>query len=292
MSKRNYERMSIEDFGAHLLVTGDLDPIYLALRKAFCHPAKGNPTALARWLVAYWCFYHAGVASYLSQLEGKEFWDEMGKAAANDSPAPTGDRWPRGSERRHFRGQAAIGAVQKLRSDFKKPEHVVSVLIGGENEQTFSGITTRAKMLPLFGPWISFKIADMIDRVLALPVTGFDQAAIFMFKDPTVAALRLWALKAGLPESAKPKDEAKAIQQVVDYLIDCFKDSLAPPLKDRPVGLQEVETILCKWKSHMNGHYPLFNDIDDINEGVEPWIKVSTTAELFAKSMPRLGHST
>lgn len=276
--------MDIEHFGAHLLTTGDLDPIYNAL--VAMRQDGWNEAALKRWLVAYWCFYHAGVASYLSQHEGKEFWDHMAMAAVNNSPSPCGDRWPRGSERRHFRGQAAINAVQELRNDFKKPEHVVSVLVGGMHEQTFRGITTRAKMLPLFGPWISFKIADMVDRVLGIPVTGFDQAAIFMFADPTKAALRLWALKAGFAESVKPKDEGKAIQQVVDYLIDYFKEFKAPPLGDRPVGLQEVETVLCKWKSHMNGHYPLYNDIDEINEGVEPWLKYSKTADLFARCMP------
>ncbi len=285
MAGRSYERMDIEHFGAHLLRTGDLDPIYVALTNmedsgCWCD------AALKRWLVAYWCFYHAGVACYLSELEGKAFWDAMMTAAHNVELAPNEGRWPRGSERRHFRGQAAMKAVDNLRNSFKKPEHIISVLVGEEGDRSFSSITTRAKKLPLFGPWIAFKIADMVDRVLGLPVAGFDQAAIFMFADPTKAALRLWALKAGLPENARPKDEGKAIQQVVDYLTEYFSAFQAPPRGDRPVGLQEVETVLCKWKSHMNGHYPLYNDIDEINEGLHSWRTTNSTADLFVRCMP------
>src|SRR5687768_1451112 len=239
--------------------------------------------SMMRWLVAYWCFYHAGVACHLSELEGKAFWQGMLVAANNTIPAPTGGRWPRGSERRHFRGEAAIKAVRKLQADYAKPEHVVGVLIGEEGDRSFSSITNRAKQLPLFGPWIAFKIADMVDRVLGFQVAGFDQAAVFMFADPTKAALRLWALKAGLPETARPKDPDKAIQQVVEYLTEHFQDFQAPPRGDRPVGLQEVETVLCKWKSHMNGHYPLYNDIHEIHEGVKPWRTINSTADLFAR---------
>jgi hypothetical protein len=83
-----------------------------------------------------------------------------------------------------------------------------------------------------------------------------------------------------------PKDKDKAIQQVVDYLIEYFAKNTAPPLHDRPVGLQEVETILCKWKSHQNGHYPLNNDIDEIRAGVKSWIPISDTAQQFRRDMP------
>ena len=55
---------------------------------------------------------------------------------------------------------------------------------------------------------------------------------------------------------------------------------------ERPVGLQEVETILCKWKSHMNGHYPLNNDIMEIRHGLKDWLPVSALARAFYDAMP------
>jgi hypothetical protein len=289
MAGRKYDRLAIEHFGAHLLATGDLDPIYIALVKLFRHPAGSMP-ALKRWLVAYWCFYHAGQASYISEAEGEEFWARMRACTKNEELSPIGQRWQRGHERRHFRGEAASKAIRTMMGKYlRSPEQLVDDITDGSLPEgyslSFKEVTERAQRLPLFGPWISFKVADMVDRVLGIPVdfTGDD---VFMFKDPTEAAFRLWRLKAGLNESAMPKEPAKAISQVVSYLTDYFENHKAPPLYDRPVGLQEVETILCKWKSHQNGHYPLNNDIDEIRAGCTPWKGVSDTAQQFMAAMP------
>ena len=82
----------------------------------------------------------------------------------------------------------------------------------------------------------------------------------------------------------KPRNEDTAVRDVVLYLAKVFKWAKAPPSEDRGIELQEIETILCKWKSHMNGHYPLWNDIDEINEGLHGW---GETADKFWLAMPR-----
>jgi hypothetical protein len=283
---RNYPRLSIYDFGQQLLESGDLDPVYIGLDKA-----ELEPDHLARWLIAYWCLYHVGAASWLSELSGRDFWAGLMNAAANDAPAPTSGRWPRGSERRHFRGAAATKAASLLERQFgDRPEQIVSYLVDGIDPGgdglPFAEVAARARGLPLFGPWISFKIADMLDR-LGLAEIDFDQASVFMFADPVKAALIFWRQKMGLPETAKPRDQTLVINEVVAHLTEHFKAHTAPPLHDRPVGLQEIETILCKWKSHLNGHYPLFNDINEIQHGLLEWTPHSTTAKALAHSMPQ-----
>lgn len=305
---RNYERLKIEEFGRHLITTHDLDPIYNAL--VSCH--QGGPgwvpfhhggnaydtDQVYRWLIAYWCFYHAGVASFMSEHQGSEFWNWMMVAAENKKAPPCGiDRWPRGHERRHFRAKNAIDSISRLRNRYKKrPEEMVEILIqktvdirGGEPcvELTFEEVTRRAQAHNGFGPWIGFKIADMVDRVLGVRVE-FDQAHVFMFKDPEKAAMMLWAETEGqkYPANAKFKREV-ILEGVTRYLTDEFKDLKAPPLDDRPINIQEVETVLCKWKSHMNGHYPLYNDIREINEGLKPWVDISSAAKIFHGQMPK-----
>jgi hypothetical protein len=281
---RNYPKLEIEEFGCHLLKTNDLDPIYVALRSA---QQKGDYDyeQVARWLVAYWCFYHAGVASFISYKEGDEFWRWLRIAAENVEPAPNGGRWPRGHERRHFRAKIAIQAVDALSNRWEYPEEMVHYLSSGPAPIPFHEISRRAREHYSFGPWIGFKIADMIERVLGFPIS-FQQAQIFMFEDPEKAAMMLWEKREGYkyPAGTKPKREV-VLTQVADYLLGVFKDIKAPPTYDRPINIQEVETILCKWKSHMNGHYPLFNDIDEINKGLESWTDQSS--KLFAKHMPK-----
>jgi hypothetical protein len=141
----------------------------------------------------------------------------------------------------------------------------------------FAAVNAVAQSHRGFGPWISFKIADMLDRCTK-EFVDFDQAAVFMFKDPREAALRLWRERNGFNEKAKPKDEQDVITQVVGYLRETFKNFTAPPSHERPVDLQEIETILCKWKSHMNGHYPLKNDITEIRHGLSPWAEAGQQA--------------
>lgn len=299
MAKRDYERLPIEQFGRHLIETGDLDPIYIALTRM----DWANEEQLDRWLIAYWCFYHAGAACYLSEHEGLAFWEKLLLAARNEEKTPTGERWPRGHERRHFRGEAATKAVRTMHGRyFDKPEQLVRALvepIPDVKVLSYDVISRRAQTLPLFGPWIGFKVADMVDRVLGQEVS-FREGDVFcdMFKDPTEAALRLWRLKAGFPHRTKPelkkgikqvmpRDKGKAVSDVVNYLIAEFDELQAPPSNDRAIGVQEVETVLCKWKSHMNGHYPLYNDIDEIGDGAAPWTQFSETALLFMDAMPK-----
>lgn len=256
---------------------------------------------MSRWLVAYWCLYHCGAASYISEHEGSEFWDMMDLAARNEVPTPLDTRWPRGSERRHFRGAAAIRAVEGMRARYPSdPERMVSDFahrdpapcpeIGTDYALSFEEVSRRARGIPLFGPWISFKVADMLDRLGMAPV-NFDKAAVFMFTDPVKAALMLWRRRMGLPESATPKNNQvrdQVIDEVVSHLTHHFREFSAPPRNERPVGLQEIETILCKWKSHMNGHYPLGNDITEISEGLRPWSSISETATRMREAMPQL----
>lgn len=284
--KRNYERLDIVTFGTHLLSSNDLDPIYVAL------VAMDLPDdQLSRWLVAYWCFYHAGVASYLSEKEGEDFWAEFRKACLNEEESPVGARWERGSERRHFRGANAMKTFDDLSGRYPKPEAMVDYIVYGSEgkiERTplsYRDITKRSKEHSGFGPWIAFKIADMVDRVIGYDV-DFSTNDVFMFKDPKQAALLLWRNHHGYGEHVKPK-EAVVVSAVVEHLTELFaSDYKAPPFYDRPVGLQEIETVLCKWKSHMNGHYPLNNDLIEINEGLNQWALVSRTAQLFRRNLP------
>jgi hypothetical protein len=288
VSGRDYPRLGIEEFGAQLLETNDLDPIYVAL-----HRLQLPREQLCRWLVSYWCLYHAGTACWMSDRPDAVFWSNLLTAAYNTDPAPTGERWPRGAERRHWRGVQAVTSAQALQFGFKTPTTLVDWLAYGEDrtrltrQVAFSEVARRVDELRGFGPWIAFKIGDMLDRLGVVPV-NFAQAEVFMFSTPREAAFMLARQRLGLPENAKLKDEERTITEVVAYLTNHFNGHLAQPLEDRVIGLQEVETILCKWKSHMGGHYPLLKDTHEIAEGLDPWAPYSETAMRMRTEMGRL----
>lgn len=294
MASRDYPRLGIIEFGTQLIQSGDVDPIYVMLWEALQqYPEEFNPQQLKRWLVAYWCFYNAGLASYLSELEGEEFWNRMMIAAENKVPPPVGDRWKRGKERRHFRGKQATYCVEKLSAKYPEPEAMVDYLKGDiSSSESFLSVANRAHKHYLFGHWIGFKIADMLERVMCAQIS-FDQASIFMFDDPEKSAFMLFEKQ--FPElvnkpGVKLKREA-VLNAVVGYLQEKLGHLPAPPRFERNINIQEIETVLCKWKSHMNGHYPINNDIDEIHEGLTPWAGIGCmTAQILLMTLPGGAH--
>lgn len=277
-----YQLLEIEPFGEHLIQSNDLDPVYVALTEMrnFCEEEQ-----IKRWLVAYWCFYHCGFASWISEFGNGDYWKHFVIATQNKVLSPVGGRWPRGKERRYWRGDVAVSAAVSLAGQYPTPHHMVDGFIP-IHRVAYSEMADLVQKHHLFGPWISFKVCDMLERVLEVPI-DFDQASVFMFKDPTEAALMLWGQKQKLPPTATPKNRQNAIDSVVEYLKMRFRGFTAPPSNDRPIGLQEIETVLCKWKSHRNGHYPLYNDIDEITEALDEWSPHSKTARLMASVMPK-----
>lgn len=292
MATRKYPRLSIEEFGARLLDLGDLDPVYVALCRA-----EWPEEQRSRFLVAYWCLYHVGLSCWLSDQSDEAFWRQLSEAAVNDRPSPIGGRWPRAAERRHWRGVNALKSVEDLTRRYTRPHDMVNYvskpsLTAGENARVHDGLETlpfslvaaRVQEHVAFGPWIAFKVADMLERCCEVPVVfGLDDA---MYDSPRQAALRLFRERIGAPPEAKLKDENAAVAGVVAHLIGHFKDHDAPPGGGRKVGYQEVETILCKWQSHMNGHYPVGNDLIEIAEGLEVWAEVSPAAKEFLHHLP------
>lgn len=275
---RGYPRIPIEEFGRHLLRTGDLDPVYLALPKAV-----EDADQLHRWLVAYWCFYNVGLACWMSEQRGAEFWRQMKLAAINEEPTPFGGRWPRAKERRHFRGLAALKAVDHLGGRYETPSDMLDFLVSGPMD--IRSVIERAKTHYLVGDWLSFKIADMLDAVAGETVVQ-DDVSVFLYDTPRQSILYNWRLQQGLPETARPKDEFQVMTKSMEWLKDKLSGLTIPHKPGEPLDLFSLETVWCKHASHMSGHYPLMNDIHEIGEGLQPWLVHSGTAKGFLHFMP------
>lgn len=101
----------------------------------------------------------------------------------------------------------------------------------------------------MFGPWIGFKAADMLERVLGVPIEFSDEIAL-IYK--------------------QPREALQLVNYSYENLLNHFSRFPAPPGKDRPCSHQEVETILCKWKSHIGGHYPLGKDSHELKDALDP----------------------
>ena len=231
--------MSILNFGVQLIQTMDLDPVYVAV-----HRAKLPKQILRKWLLAYWCYYHAGVASRIATAED---WHKEAQALYSSCP--------RGAERRHFRGKNGQDALGYLRDKFPSAESAVEGLeaICPADYATVAGKVREWKG---FGPWIAFKAADMMERVVGAKV-DFSSMKLDIYDEPAKAAKLIFP-------HLTPNETAKK-------LAESLSEHLAPPLFDRPINVQEAETVLCKYKSHMKGHYPVGKDSRELRHALKGW---------------------
>jgi hypothetical protein len=205
---------------------------------------------LKRFLLAYTVFYSVSVAAKIA--ESKDFYGEM----INGDFA----HWPRGHERRHCRGETFKKCIESLIAfDYRHPEKIVDFWVMGKD---FKGVSRNVQSFYGYGDWISFKIYDLIDRVLCIPT---DKAGVdlYMYKEPIKGAA---LYKFGDQTHAITSQE---VSDVVTELLNVYRNYKAPPFADRPLSIMEVETCLCKGKSNYNGHYSLGNDTVDIYKGLE-----------------------
>lgn len=279
----------ILEFGRELIQTEDLDPVYVAIVKT----DMANETKY-RLLLAYWCFYHLGVSAFLAEQDGEDvFWRLMNMAAVN----PDG-KWPRGTERRHFRGDLAISSMSELSECTVRSRFGEWFSYHPGRSMPFSMAAERVQISRGFGPWIAFKVADMAERILGIPV-DFSECDMGVYRDPAMAAALLIhgdkkaklgpgelkgvmiQLEAGL--RSRLRGEVYHGAQRGDPAADF--QALAPPTYNREINAQEVETVMCKYKSHVGGHYPMGKDTRELREALEGW---GPLAERLLKSMPEM----
>ena len=256
-------KLGLREFSQQLLDAGDLDPVYTLLWEA-----QLDRETLEKWLLSYWCFYHVGTASVLASC--KVYWHAMREAAA-------GKHFPRCHERRHFRGENARKSVEFLE------EQGLDTLFGEFRRAAYEqrGLTCYEVFDYVqewvgFGPWISFKVADMLERLDLLRV-DFDMDAVFSLYDSP----RKGAVLSFQNTFARDPKSSEAEPWAVAEVLDALGSRKAPPRFERPCNVQEAETCLCKWHSYMHGKYHIGEDVAACRRGLLRFAKTRLAQSLL-----------
>lgn len=260
-------------WGRKCIEAGDLEPLDSALSHMVADGLMDR-AQLSRWWIAFWGVYNIGAASYLSE-QTETFWSALYDAAANDEPSPLGERWPRGAERRHWRGQNAKTAVSWMWTNYPKgPEGIMDFLY---QDGDFLKTKKRAKSLPQFGEWASFDVVYTglchfgwsghipvnLDAFFRIPQQGAKEAGEYWGCTPDEALMR-----------------------VMDGIVDVP----VPPghLTKRMCRAGEAETIFCKWMHASHGSYYIGKDTRDMHATLTKWSTVSPTAIALKARLPSL----
>jgi hypothetical protein len=219
LPREDTQQFDIYAFGETLIKTEDLDPAYVGLYKAHLPEPQ-----LIRLFVSYLLFYNLGLAAWLSEQEN--YWSAVENAAINVEPSPLGLRWPRGTERRHFRGDKAVSAVRTLAKS--SPESLYAPL---KKARWLAAVATIVGSWPMCGPWASFKAADLLQCVADIPIR-FPVDTCLMYKEPR-AGLEMLAADACF----EAKD--RSLESIYRKLIEHFQQHKTPPSYGRCCGPAE-----------------------------------------------------
>ena len=204
----------------------DADPGYILLARA-----NINEDQKKRFMTAWCAFYNPGIAAAASEYTGRKFYDYL------RSVYPTAKR---ASERRHFRGQAGLKALDSWQAQFNNmPEKMVDYMRGDD----YFEVARKGKNVALIGEYFYWKFADVQERVFRQPCAFPDAAAAKSPKVPQQGALLI-------------DPEATVLQtytRIARYLNDNSYKS--PPWYDRRMNMQEAETVCCVYKQYRNGKW-------------------------------------
>lgn len=250
-AERQFEDLSF--FLRHMLYSQDLDPLYPVLR----HLQLGMDREQALWLsFLYVAWYNlpSGWAAY------NAYPHEIDLLAHFADPT-----WPTGTERRANRG----GKVK---------DHILSyrlALVGHRSQHDWYTkglnmnptrrrhlhdnwriVNERLQELFLNGRWAAYKHCEVLAKVNGLPLLAPDMGHAFS-SGPREGLEMLYGPLAG--------NDSTTIAE-----LDTRGEDLLYRLQSEghQVEIEEVETILCNWKSLVKGKYYVGNDIDELQEQI------------------------
>lgn len=219
-------------FAERMFCMEDADPMYYALARA------DLDTGTKMRVFVGWCtYYHPGIAAAAAKYQGEQFWRFL---------ASQYDTAPRASERRHFRGAAGRRALQEWCAMYRAPERMVDENFGA----SYFTVRQNLQKVRLFGDYFYWKFADVQERVFGIPC-DFTGAAEHSPKVPQNGARQYIA-----PQLyAKPEDVL--MERIYADMLAALPRPLrlAPPRYDRPLNMQEAETIACVYHQYKGGGY-------------------------------------
>lgn len=213
-------------FANKLFELEDADPGYMMLARA-----KLTYAQKLRYVLAWCTFYNIGVAATACGYEGWQFYAYL------RSVYPTAKR---GSERRHFRGQAGLKAIKQWQEKYPKPEAMIEACFGA----TYLDVRKNMKCMAQMGDYFYWKMADIQDTVFHEPV-DFTGCEKYMPNVPKQGADMIAEL-----------ESTCFVLPLTMCTVTKHVSTLCHPFKPRrPLALQEAETVCCVFKQHVAGKY-------------------------------------
>lgn len=260
--------MNLRDFakfGRHLMESEDIDPLYPVLR----HLQQDMDEEQALWhsfLYVAWYNLPSATAAFARYPTPRAGVVDL----ANEG-------WPTGVERRNHRGvsfalarhlQSYLAATKRGQARWYREgvgTHQVTdtqALLAGLPKDRFSNqwnwhiVNERLQMLYGNGRWAAYKHCEVLRRVNGMPLEAPDMGHQFS-SGPRQGLATLYGDLEG--------QTSAVIAELDRRGLDLQKRLVRRGLV---VDIEELETILCNWKSLLKGKYYVGHDIDELQEQI------------------------
>jgi hypothetical protein len=239
------------EFMRHMHDSGDLDPLYPMLAWL----EREMPEEQQLWLsFLYVAWYNiaSGWAAFNMYPHPHEF-----------LPRDLDPKWPTGTERRANRGGKVAEHIQdfllKIASTGIVGWHHLG-LKGEDRIEDWYVTNEKIKMLYMNGRWAGYKHCEVLQKVNDFDITAPDMGHANS-SGPREGLGMLY------DTSGMNGNDAEIIAE-----LDAMGEDLTARLNDALPGynleVEDVETILCNWKSLMKGKYYVGHDIDENQEQI------------------------
>lgn len=246
----------------------DLDPVYVAVHGAYENKELDFDQA-CNFLTMMSTFYSIGESCTLVHLNipSNQVWDYMLENYTT---------LKRGTERRYFRGEQGLRCLNYLKEHYKTPQEFVM----DNYRPTYVEVCEQFARIPAFGPYHIWKWLDFYDRILGLPVqVEFNHAMKVIPAEPIKGAKKV---------SMEVWGEDRGLIPTVEHMFKVMRDRgmTAPPMHDRLVDVQEIETCLCMINHMYAGQHIDYvgKDLLDKYESVKA---VGVAGEFLLKYLPK-----
>ena len=229
-------------FAREQVTSWDIDPTYPVLRYVYEREGLSEEIRLWRTLL-YVTLYHLGSAEILWQ-----------RAPTRGSVPPEIFKGlPTGIERRGFRGRPRL-AAESINGVLEAAEGNLTRWVGEatqpEGEAGWSGVRATFQAVKYQGSWASYKWADLLKWAHGYPITASDLGV--GGGGETAGPIPGLVKLTGLDWKTCAKDNE--LQRAVLTEANAKGAGLN--------GLDQLETALCDFNSHLKGRYYVGHDID------------------------------
>ena len=233
------DKQTFYDFSKELLLTGDIDPDYIFIREK-SKELNFNKQQVFNWilhkLVIYDSHSELQVITKVKKLEEVKFGNERRKSKNN--------------------AKEYLNNIQKA-------------FIGTDVERFFTAngnkVFNRIKTIKGFGPWAAWKFMDLIDCAYGVNV-DFESLD---FRKAYTFPLKGLLLVNDLPEDVKILRDTNLYNKLLKnayHILEDLKDINSPHNNGKGLRLNELETLLCKYHSHVHNKYKAGQDLIHLNK--------------------------